>query len=399
MTSNPDALGPRFSRRAVLGAGLSVSFLGFPGPADAAARRRKLVVLIARGAMDGLSLAPPIGDPDYAALRGAIAIPPDQALKLDGTFALHPKLQTLHGMVQDGEARIAPAVALPEHIRSHFEAQDLLETGGARQYAATTGWLNRAVQALATPSGSGAISIGAQEPLILRGPARAQSWSPGPHPSAETGRIAAALQDLYAGDRLLGPALATGLHTEDMAMQVNGGQPAQARDARGLADMASRFMLADGGPAIAVMSLDGFDTHAGQGAAQGQLANRFAALDQVFDGLKSGLGPAWRDTVVVVVTEFGRTARVNGTQGTDHGTASAMILAGGALKPGGVIGDWPTLAQPRLFENRDLAPTLDVRSVFKGILRDHLGVEARALDATVFPSSANAPSTPGLVAA
>ena len=156
-------------------------------------------------------------------------------------------------------------------------------------------------------------------------------------------------------------------------------------------------MAADGGPAVAVLSLDGFDTHASQGAADGQLANRLKALDEVVAGLQQGLGPAWGRTVVVVATEFGRTARVNGTGGTDHGTASTLILAGGALKRGGVVGDWPTLAQGKLFEDRDLAPTLDVRQVFKGVLRDHLGVDRAALDTRVFPDSRAAPPLADLV--
>jgi uncharacterized protein (DUF1501 family) len=152
-----------------------------------------------------------------------------------------------------------------------------------------------------------------------------------------------------------------------------------------------------GGPSVAVLSLDGFDTHAAQGGAEGQLAQRLAGVDGVFEGLREGLGATWDRTVVIAVTEFGRTVRMNGTRGTDHGTASTLLLAGGALKPGGVIGDWPTLAEGKLFENRDLAPTLDVRSVFKGVLRDHLGVGAQALGAQVFPGSAAAAPVDGLV--
>jgi uncharacterized protein (DUF1501 family) len=172
----------------------------------------------------------------------------------------------------------------------------------------------------------------------------------------------------------------------------------QGKDVRAFAVTAAKFLSAPDGPSIAVLSLDGFDTHARQGAADGQLANRLGVMDDVVDGLHQGLGPDWRNTIVVVATEFGRTARINGTGGTDHGTASTVILAGGALRPGGIVGDWPTLAQNRLFENRDLAPTMDVRSVFKGVLRDHLGVDARHLDAVVFPNSADAPPAGNLVA-
>ncbi|HTK35147.1 MAG TPA: DUF1501 domain-containing protein [Caulobacteraceae bacterium] len=383
------------SRRAVLASSFGAAFLGSRAFAAATANR-KLVVIIARGGMDGCSLIPPIGDPNYAALRGPIAIPAEAVLRLDETFGLHPKLENLYRMNRAGQARIAPAVAIPERIRSHFEAQDLLESGGAKLYGATTGWLNRALAA-----GGGqplkALSVGAQTPLILRGPTQAQSWSPGGAAPPSSDRLVAALQDLYAGDRLLGPALASGLQTESMADMLSDGKAPNAGDPQAFAVTAARFLAAPNGPQMAVLSLDGFDTHARQGAAEGQLANRLRILDQVLAGLETGLGPAWKDTVVVVATEFGRTARINGTLGLDHGTASALVLAGGALKPGGIVGDWPTLADDKLFENRDLAPTLDVRSVFKGVLIDHMGLDRRAVETAVFPNGAAAAPVQGLV--
>ena len=390
---------PHPSRRGVLslGAGLGMTFLAAPVLADPLSARRKLVVIVCRGAMDGLSVSPPVGDPDYAALRGAIAIASDKVLKLDADFGLHPKLATVHALAQSGQARIAPAVAIPERIRSHFEAQDLLESGGARVYDVTTGWLNRALSAASRDGRVTAISVGPEEPLILRGPSPVQSWSPGGRQSADLGRITTTLQDLYKHDPILGPALASGLQTEATADTLNGGQTIVAKDARALAVTAGRFVASDGGPSIAVLQLDGFDTHAGQGAAEGQLANRLKALDDVVAGLRDGLGLAWGQTVVVTATEFGRTAHVNGTGGTDHGTASTLILAGGALKPGGIVGDWPTLQPARLFEARDLAPTLDVRQVFKGLLQDHMGMERAALDSRVFPGSRAAAPVANLV--
>ena len=410
---------PLLTRRGALGAGLAASFLGsaaFAAGSDLA--RRKLVVIIARGAMDGLSATPPIADPDYIRLRGEIAIPADAALKLDDTFALHPKLEHLHGLAKAGQARIAPAVAIPQRIRSHFEAQDLLESGGGQLYGVTTGWLNRT---LTVATSQKALSVGAQTPLILRGPAQAQSWSPGGKAPGATDRIVAQLQDLYRNDALLGPAFASGLQTETMAASLMGqdgamaarpamqGGPApaqggpqagqaQIQQAAAFAETAGKFLVQPGGPSIAVLSLDGFDTHARQGGVDGQLATRLRLMDLVIAGLQTGLGPAWKDTVIVVATEFGRTARINGTGGTDHGTASTLFLAGGALKPGGIVGDWPTLQEARLFEARDLAPTLDIRSVFKGVLADHLGVDGRALDTQVFPNSADIKPLRGLVA-
>ena len=387
------------SRRAALkfAGALGVTFLAAPALADDAARR-KLVVIVCRGAMDGLSVSPPLGDANYERLRGPIAIPADKVLKLDGDFGLHPKLAGIHDLALAGQARIAPAVAIPQRIRSHFEAQDLLETGGDRLYEATTGWLNRALAHQGRGAPITALSIGAQSPLILKGPVQTQSWSPGGKMTTDINRVSSILQDLYRADPLLGPALASGLQTEATADALDGGVSSNARDVKGFAVTAGKFLTAEGGPSVAVLSLDGFDTHANQGAAEGQLANRLKTLDDVVDGLRQGLGPAWSQTVVVAVTEFGRTAHVNGTGGTDHGTASTLILAGGNLKRGGVIGDWPTLRDAALFENRDLAPTLDVRQVFKGVLADHLGLDRRVLDNQVFPNSRGAMAVTGLVA-
>jgi len=393
-----------FSRRTALkfGAGIGVTFLAAPALAALPQGQRKLVVIICRGAMDGLSVAPPISDPNYYALRGPIAIQADQALKLDADFALHPKLPALFALAKNGQARIAPAVAIPERIRSHFEAQDLLESGGDHLYASTNGWLNRA---LSVEGGQvTALAVGAQDPLILRGPAPIQSWSPGGKVTQDMERISTILQDLYAKDPTLARAFSSGLQTEAMAESFGAGDMAgqmAARPQKIASDVAAttaKFLTQPGGPSIAVLSLDGYDTHAGQGNVNGQLANHLKNLDDVVNGLHDGLGPAWSNTVVIAVTEFGRTAHINGTGGTDHGTASTMIIVGGALKRGGIVGDWPTLADAKLFENRDLAPTLDVRQVFKGVLRDHMGVERAALDQTVFPASSSAPALDGLIA-
>ena len=396
---SPRTAGP--SRRDLLAraaGGVSLTLLGGRAAfADPAHAQRKLVVILCRGAMDGLSATPPTGDPDYAGLRGAIALRSDQALPIDGHFGLHPRLPTLHALLLAGQARFAPAVALPQRIRSHFEAQDLLESGGERLYAASTGWLNRTLAALGARADVKALAVGAQEPLILQGPVASESWSPGGRANGGAARIAAALQELYREDPVLLAALASGLATEAQVEGLGAGA-VKSGDVRGFAVTAGRFLAAPAGPSIAVLSLDGFDTHANQGAAEGQLANRLAALDGAVAGLRDGLGSDWGRTVVLAATEFGRTARVNGTGGTDHGTASTLFLAGGAVKPGGLVGDWPTLQRARLFEDRDLAPTLDIRSVFKGVLADHLGVDRRRLDAQVFPASREAPLLGGLVA-
>ncbi|KQP45832.1 hypothetical protein ASF31_07030 [Brevundimonas sp. Leaf280] len=381
---------------AAASAGVGLAFAGrvaaqTNGPAN------KLVVVIARGAMDGLSVTVPYGDPNYVPLRGGLAIPApgeaNGALTLGEGFGLHPALAGLHDLYGQGQMRFAPAVALPVRIRSHFDAQDVLENGGEGLRQQSDGWLNRAIVAAGGASLKG-LSIGAQTPLILRGDAPVSSWAPGGQVRGGD-RIASLLQDLYVEDPMLGQNLARGLATEQLVSMEGGDQRLRRNDVQGLGQAVAKLMNGPEGADIVAVSLDGWDTHAGQRA---QLQTRLTGLDQLVTGLKDGLGETWSRTVVVVATEFGRTARANGTQGTDHGTGSSLLLAGGAIKRGGPIGDWPTLTDNRLFENRDLAPTMDIRSVFKGVLRDHMGVDRAALDGRVFPGSAvEAPVIEGLV--
>lgn len=424
-------MNPVFTRRAVVGGALGVGVtlqLAGSALAEPIASRRRLIVIICRGGLDGLSLTPPVGDPDYAALRGPIAIPPfgqpGAALPLDDTFGLHPAMSSTWTLARKGQARIAPAIATPDRERSHFEAQDVLESGVRQVYGASSGWLNRALSVMAEQGRNRGISVGPTAPLIMRGPVETASWSPGGGPEPDH-RLPAILQDLYASDPQMAAALATGLQTDDLAKSVSSevaqqmAAPAQPTadaqtmsggaayapvlrqglpQARKLGMTLAAFMTAPDGKQVAAVSIDNFDTHANQGAAQGQLASRLAYLDAFIDGLAKGMGPAWDDTVVVVATEFGRTARMNGTKGTDHGTASSALLLGGGVRGRGLIGDWPTLRESALFEHRDTAPTMDMRSLFKGVLQDHLGLDSGRLDSVVFPESAKAPAAQGLVA-
>ena len=381
---------------AAASAGVGLAFAGRVA-AQTGGLANKLVVVIARGAMDGLSVTVPHADPNYVPLRGGLAIAApgeaNGALALSEGFGLHPALSGLHALYGQGQMRFAPAVALPVRIRSHFDAQDVLENGGEGLRQQSDGWLNRAIVAAGGTSLKG-LSIGAQTPLILRGDAPVSSWAPGGL-VRDGDRIASLLQDLYVEDPMLGQNLARGLATEQLVNMDGGDDRLRRNDVQGLGQAVARLMTGPEGADIVAVSLDGWDTHAGQRA---QLQTRLTGLDQLVAGLRDGLGDAWSRTAVIVATEFGRTARANGTQGTDHGTGSSLLLAGGAVKRGGPIGDWPTLADNRLFENRDLAPTLDIRSVFKGVLRDHMGVDRAALDARVFPgSAAEAPAMDGLV--
>lgn len=383
----------RLNRRSVLSAAAGISLIGAGRAAATPGPRRKLVVMIARGAMDGISVTVPWADPDLIALRAQLAVAPpgepEGALDLGDGFGLHPALGTVHGLFRAGQMRFAPAVAIPARIRSHFDAQDVLESGAGTVRGQTDGWLNRAL----TAAGGGrlkALSVGAQTPLILRGAAATSSWAPGREVDAGD-RLTAQLMDLYADDALLAGNLARGLDTEAMA----GNGRIRRNDVEALGHAVARLMTGDEGADVVALSVDGWDTHARQAP---QLAARLAGLDGLIGGLKDGLGEHWSNAVVILATEFGRTAQANGTGGTDHGTASSLLLMGGGIRSGGLLGDWPTLAANRLFEGRDLAPTMDVRSVFKGVLRDHLGVDRAALDGLVFPgSAASAPALDGLV--
>lgn len=374
---------------AALGAGAASAWstLSFAAGSTAAADRR-LVIVILRGGMDGLTAVPAIGDPDYASARGALARFAAAPLVLDGRFALHPELARLHAMYGRGELAVLHAIGLPYKERSHFDAQQVLESGGARPYELDTGWLGRA---LGQGGGKG-LALSTAVPLVLRGPAAADTWAPSalPDPSAE---LVARLEAMYAGDAALARALsrAKALHL-DPAMQAAMSGAAPGRRGYGfvaLAERAAQFLSQAGGPQAAVLELGGWDSHANQTAPGGPLAANLRALDAGLEALRNGLAVngTWQRSVVVVMTEFGREVAINGTQGTDHGTGGAAFVIGGAVRGGRVVADWPGLARRERFEGRDLRVTTDLRSVLKGVLADHLRVPARTLGADVFPGS------------
>src|SRR3954453_14009394 len=393
------------SRRALLLGGASfASWAYLPKFARAAdARDPRLIVVILRGALDGLATVAPLGDPDYAGLHGTIALStngPNAALALDGFFALHPSMPEFARMYRDRQAAVVHAVATPYRDRSHFDGQDVLESGYAGPGRVQSGWLNRALEAL--PRGervSSALAVGPTAPLVLRGAAPTVGWAPVALPQADDD-TAMRLVDLYRHrDPALASALSQGLQLEKAASGDDmkpkpGNQVAQMRQvARG----AAKLMAADDGPRIAALAFDGWDTHANEGGPVGGLAFLLGGLDGALAEFESGLGERWRDTVVVVATQFGRTAPINGTDGTDHGTGTIALLAGGAVKGGRVIADWPGLKPANLFEARDLKPTTDLRSVIKGVLQGQFGLSDRVLAETVFPDSASARPMKGLI--
>jgi len=402
----------RFLRNAALIAGgtLLSARLSFAQPDS---RKSRFVLVILRGALDGLAAVPPLGDHDYAALRGEFALhPPGEsggALPLDGFFGLHPALGFLHECYAARELIVLHACASPYRERSHFDGQDVLENGTPRPHALQTGWLNRALAALPAPGGHEAgVALGQNVPLVMRGPAAVTSWSPSKLVPPDEDTLAR-ITDLYAGDPLLAHRLADALAADAIAADADGtntmGAAQPAAGARGKARYAEvvraagGFLRREDGPKVAVFDTSGWDTHANEGGAQGQLAGRLAELDTGLAALRQELGLAWRDTAVLLLTEFGRTAAVNGTRGTDHGTATAAFLLGGAVAGGRVIADWPGLSTRSLYQGRDLAPTLDVRSVLKGVLAEQLAVSAHVLEQEVFPDSAAARPLRGLMRA
>ena len=419
------------------------SHVTFAGMANG--RKPRLVFVILRGALDGLAAAPACGDPGYAELRGDLALgrpgSAGGALPLDGFFALHPSLSFMQQSYTARELIVFHAVASPYRDRSHFDGQNVLETGYPQPHAVETGWLNRALAAMPAATAvekERGISIAPTAPLVMRGPAAVTSWSPS-HLAPLDDDTLQRISDLYAHDPVLGQKLAEALAAEAVAdekmagaaddsasmadatmnRQAGGPSPMLAGDTsvggggtrrpllaqRGkpgaqyseVVAAAARFLRQEDGPQVAVFDTLGWDTHFNEGGAKGQLAQRLAVLDRGLGALKTGLGPVWNDTAVLLATEFGRTVAENGTRGTDHGTATAAYLVGGAVKGGRVVADWPGLSQQKLYQDRDLRPTLDLRAVMKGLLAEHLGVPELALESSVFPASAQARPLKGLL--
>ena len=394
MTSRIDS-----SRRRVLAGALGatalaplsdLSFAATSKPGDA-----RFVFVILRGGLDGLYAVPAIGDPDFAAARGPLAQYEQAPLPLSGPFALHPNLAQMHAMYGRGELAVLHAVGLPYRDRSHFDAQQVLESGGVRPYEIGTGWLARAL----APTSTKSIALSTAVPLVLRGPGTVDTWAPSalPDPGAD---LVARLTQMYANDT----ALATALERA-RALHLGAGMPADmaAADMTGdaaknkrygnlgvLAQRAAEFLAQSGGPQVAVLEIGGWDSHANEANPNGALANGLRQLDGGLAALRDGLLPSgtWNRTVVLVATEFGREVAVNGTLGTDHGTGGAAFVLGGAVQGGHVIADWPGLAKRDRYEGRDLRITTDLRAVMKSVLADHLQVATSALDSAVFPGSA-----------
>jgi len=354
-----------------------------------AATDRRFVFIIQRGAADGLAMLMPTGDPGFAALRGAWAEDAAAGRKLDAMFALHPALSDMAGLYDGGQALFAHAVASPYRDRSHFDGQNVLETGGAAAYAVRDGWLNRLLTLLPREEAR-AIAVAATVPLALRGGREVASYAPSALPDA-SGDLMGRVTQLYADDAQLHALWAQAMQTRQLAQEAGGDA---GRDAAATGTLAARLLAPADGARIAMIETGGWDTHAGQ---RGRLNTQLKALDAMVAALRTGLGPAWDQTLVLVATEFGRTARINGTGGTDHGTATATMLLGGTVLGKRVVADWPGLT--KLYEDRDLTPTTDLDALIAGAVAGHFGIDPARTMTTLFPGSIGRRPVAGLIRA
>lgn len=360
----------------------------------------RFVVIILRGALDGLAAVTPYGDAALRTHRSPLVLPePGQAgglLDLGGFYGLHPSLSTLHALYGAGQMLPFHAVAGHYRSRSHFEAQDYMESGADSRL--NSGWLNRAATILTgktdRPDGYG-LAMGLTIPLLLRGPTRVGSYAPAHNEQPDT-ELYNQIVALNASDPLTGPALRNGLlarNFTDNAMtgiQTSNPQhkPHKTDAFIQLATAAGLMLATPHGPRVAALELGGWDTHTSQIK---RLETPLAQLDHGIAALQQNMGESWKRTVILAITEFGRTVRMNGTGGTDHGTGTVALLCGGAVAGGRVGGTWPGLRPSQLFENRDLAPTTDLRTLIAGVLCNHLHLPHTAL-ATIFPGPRASPA-------
>ncbi len=339
----------------------------------------RLVVVMLRGALDGLAAVPATADPAWGALRPATDGPggstaPPAWLPLQGLFAMHPALTQLHRWYAEGQLLVLHAVGSPYRERSHFDAQQMLESGGERPFALATGWLGRALQA----TRQGGVALTSAMPLCLRGADAASTWTPMRNPGGRDD-LMARVAELYRDDTALRQAFAQSMAQQGMAMSgVNDNSMVS------LARQAGVFLSAVDGPRLAWLETDGWDTHAQQA---GRLTRQLGGLDNGLAALREALGPQWAHTTVLVMSEFGRSAAFNGSGGTDHGTGGVAFLAGGAVAGGRVLADWPGLGPSQLLDGRDLRPTMDLRSVMASVVQRHFGLGQAVVSGLVLPGA------------
>ena len=387
----------RLDRRTLLAGSLALGASGLALPRIALAQgsgARNLLFVLLRGAADGMAMLAPVGDPGLEALRGASLADYGNAPRIGSFFALHPAFAETGKAAQAGEALFVHAAATAYRERSHFDGQNLLETGGTAPYATRDGWLNRLTALLAEAHKGAmprALAVAPAVPLALRGAAPVSSYAPSALPDASADfmtRVAA----LYEGDAELSGLWARAIETRAMAGD-DGLQ--NLRDASANGALVASLMQGERGARIAMIEVDGWDTHANQ---RGAFARQARGLDAMLAAYRTGMGAEWANTMVLVATEFGRTARLNGTNGTDHGTAGAAMVLGGSVRGGRVVADWPGLATGQLYEGRDLAPTIALESVLAGAVAEHFALDPAQTLVRLFPGR-NAKPLAGIVRA
>ena len=359
----------------------------------AAPTDRRFVLVLLRGGLDGLHALPPHGDRDYRRLRPTLALSPDPALDLDGYFGLHPALGDLTPLYRAGELLFVPAAATRYRDRSHFDGQNMLENGSGKPYGAQDGWLNRAILGLNGGDRRLGLALGPSVPLILQGPAHIRSWSDSSVPAVDEDFLAR-ITVAYRDDLLFAAALRDAQGgAKPVGMGDMTGEPGREKSYVKAAQVAADLLSRPDGPRVGVLESQGWDTHFAQ---ERRLKELLGELSRGLVELKSGLGEAWRETVVIVVSEFGRTATENGSRGTDHGTGGLALLAGGAVAGGRIVGDWPDLSGRALYEGRDVLAANSYERLFKAILIGHLGLDPGFVEDRVFPASRAQSPTDGL---
>ncbi len=408
---------PAISRRRVLqGFGVLTAGTMFSGIRVAFASApvdTRFIFVILRGAMDGLNVIPPYGDGSYIEARDGLALKPADYTPLDNFYGAHNNLANFTAMFKAKEAIALQAAATPYRMRSHFDGQNVLESGGLEPHELPTGWLNRALALYGQNGNRGddklGLAVGQSIPLSLQGKVEVATWAPDVF-GMPSDTMLILLDKMYKKDRLFEQALGEAVNVHNIADQALGGPDAMKKMGNGgnlqnkdamqkTAEAVGKILSDPKGPRIATMEINGWDTHFNQGTKYGPLANNIAALDSGFGALKESLGENWPKTVILAATEFGRTVRQNGTAGTDHGTASAAFLLGGAVNGGWVVAKWPGLGGNNLYQNRDLAPTMDLRQAAKAVLVEHLHLDPAEVEKHVFPQSAQFRPLEGLMKA
>ncbi len=393
-----------FSRRNLFQMGGVAAFGAFiPLTARAAgARDPRFITIVLRGALDGLTAVPPVGDPDYARLHGREAQTTSQPLPLNTMFGLHPAMPHFAAQYRAGQALVVHACASPYRDRSHFDGQDVLESGFTTPGHTDSGWMNRLLLTLRQDQRITAmqgLSVGTTTPLIIRGQADILGWAPSSLSLKDPdlpGRVLALYQESDpAFAATFRDAIKTNRITAGFDANSARGGPADPQMMAAMATGTAQFLARDDGPRIAALAFEGWDTHVSE---TDRLTRLLGGLDDALYAFLHTLGPVWKDTAILVITEFGRTAAINGTQGTDHGTGTTAFLTGGAVKGGRVIADWPGLKTAQLYQGRDLAPTIDLRSIAKGVMAELYDVSDKALATTIFSNSDTAVPMKGLIA-